>query len=527
MLHFRILGPLEVADGRRVIALGGPRQRATLAILLLNANRVVSVERLADDLYAGAPPVTAVTQVQRQISDLRKALGDEAGVETRAPGYLLRIGPEQLDLTRFERAAEEAAEALQRGEARRAAELLREALDLWRGAPLADLAYESFAQGAVARLEEIRLAALELRIDAELELGRHAALVPELETLVREDPLRERLRAQHMLALYRSGRQAEALEAYRAARAALLDGFGLEPGSALRDLERAMLAHDRALEPARRPAAEPERTILLLSSAPDALPALAAVAVPLTRRGGRALVAAQLLGDVGGVEPAAAALAGWRSTLDVAVRTAAFTTTDAASDAARLATVNDAELVLLDAPPELDAPRVPAWPAEVFERSPADVAVAAGPAADWRRGDGVRVPFGGGEHEWAALELGAQLAAVTGARLRLVGRKGRPGQPDASRLLADASLAVQRIVGIDVEPRLTDRGEDALVAAVADATVVVAGISPRWRDDGIGDVRRALLRRSGAPLLLVHRGPRPGVLAPQGTRTRFSWSVAP
>ena len=157
--------------------LGGPRQRATLAILLLNANRVVSVDQLAEQLYAGAPPVTAVTQVQRQISELRRTLGSASAIETRAPGYVLHVAPDQLDLVRFERAAGEAVRALERDDAKAAAELLRTALELWRGPPLADLAYEPFAATSIDRLEEIRLAALEQRIDADLRLGRHADLV--------------------------------------------------------------------------------------------------------------------------------------------------------------------------------------------------------------------------------------------------------------------------------------------------------------------------------------------------------------
>ena len=168
MLQFCVLGPLEVAGDGGPLRLGGPRQRATLAILLLNANRVVPVERLADDLYAGAPPVTAVTQVQRQISELRKALGSESSIETRAPGYVLQLAPEQLDLTRFEQQTQAASSALGRGQSELAAEYFRGALALWRGTPLADLAYEPFAAAAIGRLEEIRLAALEQRIEADL-----------------------------------------------------------------------------------------------------------------------------------------------------------------------------------------------------------------------------------------------------------------------------------------------------------------------------------------------------------------------
>jgi DNA-binding SARP family transcriptional activator len=529
MLQFRILGPLEVLADERPLAVGGLKQRATLAILLLNANRVVPVERLAEDLYAGAPPVTAVTQVQRQISELRKALGGEAGIETRPPGYLIHVAPEQLDLDRFERLTDQAAEALERSEAQRASDHLRGALALWRGAPLADLAYESFAQSTIGRLEEIRLAALELRVDADLALGRHAMLVAELESLVWDHPLRERLRAQLMLALYRSGRQPEALEAYRKTRAALIEGFGIEPSPALQGLERAILVQDPSLDVRREAAVavEPERAVLVLPSAEDLLAPLLSLGEPLARGPRRELIVARLLADEAQLEQASSSLSAWRSMLGVPVRTAAFSTADASRDAVRLATAHDVELVLVDAPPEIDAPTLPAQLAGILAHSPADVAILSGAAVEWARGSGVHVPFGGAEHDWAALELAARLATVAGTAVRLVGTKADPsrGRRDASRLLADASLSVQRVAGVDVEPLLAEPREDALVDAVAEATLVVAGISARWRDAGIGDARRALVRGSRAPVLLVHRGPRPGVLAPRASRTRFSWSV--
>jgi DNA-binding SARP family transcriptional activator len=157
VLEYRLLGPLEVA-GDRVVRLGGPKQRSTLALLLLNANRVVSVDRLADALYAGAAPVTALKQVQRQISDVRKTLGSASTIETRSPGYTIRLTSEQLDLTMFELLTAEADDAR---EPEQAAELLRQALGLWRGSPLADLTYEPFARAPIERLDELRLAALE------------------------------------------------------------------------------------------------------------------------------------------------------------------------------------------------------------------------------------------------------------------------------------------------------------------------------------------------------------------------------
>ena len=163
----------------------------------------------------------------------------------------------------------------------------------------------------------------------------------------------------------------------------------------------------------------------------------------------------------------------------------------------------------------------------ILAHSPADVGVLAGPLVDWES-DGIAIPFGGGEHDWAALELGAWLASAAQTSIRLVGTKADPrrGRRDASRLLADASLAVQRVVGVDVEPILAEPDDEGLVAAVAGSAVIVAGISPRWRAAGIGATRRTLVRAAAAPVLVVHGGPRPGGLAPRENRTRFTWSIA-
>ena len=528
MLEFRILGPLEVVGEDGPIPLGGPKQRATLAILLLAANRVVPVERLADDLYAGEPPVTAVTQVQRQISELRKALGSAAVIETRAPGYLIRLAPQQLDLNRFERRVADAGGALAQGEAQRAADLLQEALALWRGPPLADLAHEPFAQPAIARLEELRLGALEQRIDADLALGRHADLVGELEALVAEHPVRERLRAQLMLALYRAGRQAEALEVYRATRAALVEEFGLEPTAALQQLERAVLVQDPSLDIASRPAPaalEPDRIVLLVPSAEDRVQDLVRVARPLAGRAGWEMVVARLVASEDELGTAVAGLNALRGELDVPVRTAAFTSRAPAEDAIRLAGLHDAGLVLLDAPAGLDGQALPVDLAAILERSPTDVGILAGRSVAF--GGGIFVPFAGSEHDWAALEVGAWVASAAGDSLRLVGTKEDPtrGRRDASRLLADAALAVQRVVGVASEPVLAEPTEDALVAAVESAALVVVGINDRWRGEGIGATRRALVGGARPPTLVVHRGPRPGGLAPRERRTRFTWSI--
>ena len=245
-MEFRILGPLEVIDGDATVALGGVRQRALLAILLLNANEVVSADRLIDELWGERSPESGRGALQVRVSQLRKALGEGGGrLLTRAPGYVLSLDRDQLDLQRFERLVREAAAA----EPPAAAEKLREALAVWRGPPLADLAYESFAQAAIGRLKELRVGALEKLIDAELALGHHDGLVVELEELVAEHPLREHLRAQLMLALYRCGRQADALEVYRRTSSELSAELGLEPGRELKDLENAILNQDPSLEP--------------------------------------------------------------------------------------------------------------------------------------------------------------------------------------------------------------------------------------------------------------------------------------
>jgi YVTN family beta-propeller protein len=250
-MEFRILGPLEALGDGRERPLGGARQRAVLAILLLHRGESVSVDRIVDELWGGRPPETATKTVQVYVSRLRKALGDGVLV-TSDGGYALQLSPDQVDADRFERLAREGREALERGDADAAADALRGALDLWRGPPLADLAYEDFAQQEIGRLEEERLGALEDRIDAELALGRHAALVPELEALVSDHPTRERLRGQLMLALYRSGRQADALEAYRDVQRTLDRELGLEPGPELQELERAILNQDPSIEGPRR-----------------------------------------------------------------------------------------------------------------------------------------------------------------------------------------------------------------------------------------------------------------------------------
>jgi DNA-binding SARP family transcriptional activator len=252
---FRILGPLEVSRSGRAVPLGGPRQRAVLALLLVEANRVVSMDRLAEDVWGGAPLAGWVTTLQTYVFHLRRTLepdrvrGDAGGVlATRRRGYLLRLEREQLDAALFEDGFTAGRAALEAGRYAEAAGTLRTALDLWRGPVLADLADYAFTRPEAARLEELRLAALEARIDADMALGRHDGLTAELEQLTAEHPLRERLRGQLMLALYRCGRQAEALVAYRRAHDLLADELGVEPAEPLQRLQASVLAHDPGLE---------------------------------------------------------------------------------------------------------------------------------------------------------------------------------------------------------------------------------------------------------------------------------------
>jgi DNA-binding SARP family transcriptional activator len=247
-IDFRILGPLEVEGDDGPIALGGGKQRALLGLLLVHANEVLSSDRLLDELWGEHPPRTAATSLHNLLSQLRKLLGANV-VVTRSPGYVLQVPPERIDAARFERLVG----AARKSPGERPA-LLREALALWRGSPLADLAFEPFAQGEIRRLEELRLEALEERIEADIETGLGQELVAELESLVQRHPLRERLRRQLMLTLYRSGRQAEALDLYHETRARLADELGIDPGPGLQQLYASILRQETNLAPAASPA---------------------------------------------------------------------------------------------------------------------------------------------------------------------------------------------------------------------------------------------------------------------------------
>jgi DNA-binding SARP family transcriptional activator len=514
-LEFRILGPLEVLEGDRTLELPGQKQRCLLAVLLLHANQVVSSSRLIEELWPDEATESHAGALQASVSRLRKSLGAGAELLVTLPaGYVIRLAPEQLDLDRFERLVQDAGGA----EPQEAAEQLREALALWHGPALSDFAYEPFAQAAIGRLEEVHLLAVEMRVDADLALGRHAALVAELDSLAAEHPLRERLRGQLMLALYRSGRQAEALAAYQSARRVLVDELGIEPSAALQELERAMLRHDPALELAQ--ATAPERSILVawLSDGPPE--PLLAVAEPLARKPPREVIIARLVADRAGLAAAAEGLRVHSEALaarGVVARSAVFTSGSPGADASRLAAEQDVDLVLVAAPAALlEDPDL----GDLLRSAPCDVAVLTGgePAAG-----PVLVPFAGTDHDWSAIELGAWLAGSWQVPLRLAGPEVEGGR-DASRLLASASLAIQRALGVAAEPFLVDPGPDALVAAATEAGVTVVGLSDRWRKQGLGPTRAALAA-SGRPTLIVRKGLRPGGLAPAENLTRFTWSL--
>ena len=525
-MRFKLLGPIEVTERDRSLPLGGTKQRSLLAVLLLDANEIVSTDRLIAELWGDSPPATVAKSVQLYVSRLRAELGAERLV-THSPGYAVRVDPDELDLTVFERLCEEA----RRAPPELAAEKLRQALALWRGPPLGDLRYESFAQPAIARLEELYASALEQRIDADLQAGRHVDLCGELQPLVAAHPHRERLHGQLMLALYRSGRQADALRVYQAASRRLSEELGLQPGSALRQLERAILEQDPALDlpaPAAgaRPAhaaGAPERSLLVVPAALGDLETLLSLAVPLASLEPPREIILSGVVPPGELRAATAALSAKGEALrarGLAVRAAAFSSPDPGADVASIASRHDVDLLVMDS----DAPLEGAV-GEVLKRAPCDVAVLIPAGGPVREGP-VIVPFGAASHDWAALELGAWVARATGSPMRLVGAAAdRDDGRDASRLLADASLILQRRAAVVAEPLLASPGRRGVLALAKDAGLLVVGFSERWQDEGLGRVRSEIVAAPPAPTVLVLRGPRPNQMAPGDSRTRFGWSI--
>jgi DNA-binding SARP family transcriptional activator len=545
-MEFRILGPLEVLEEGRSLPLGGPRQRAVLAVLLLHANEVVSSERLIDELWAEEPPKTADATLRVYVSQLRKVLeprGSATGgrhiLESRAGGYVVRLGADDLDLARFERLFEQGREELAAGDAAAAAATLRDGLAVWRGKALTDFAYETFAQAPIARLEEMRRAALELRVAADLRLGRHGELAGELESVVRDHPFREHLCGQLMLALYRSGRQAEALEAYQTTRRVLSEQLGIDPSVELQALERSILRQERALD---LPAATdelplaleaPRRSILVVPLDERNLDDLVAIVEPISREPPREIILARLAADERELAQATGVLRDRRADLiarGLTVRAAAFTSGSWGEDLVRLASEQDADLLLLDVSLALVETALPAGLDVVLGKAPCDVALLAtreGVAESADVESPVLVPFGGADHDWAAVELASWLAHARKVPLKLLGTRAVPeaGRRDASRLLATASIIVQRIAGVAAEPVLVSPGQEALLQAAKEGSVLIMGMSSRWQQEGLGAARLSLAREARPQTLLVRRGLRPGGLAPPETYTRYTWTL--
>jgi DNA-binding SARP family transcriptional activator len=524
-----LLGPVEALIDGRAVELGGPRQRGVLVVLLTQAGSLVPASRIVDAVWGDEPPASAANLVQRSVSQLRKAIGRDA-IETRGAGYMIRVEPDALDLHVFERLARAGSVALDDGHPEQAADVLRKALALWRGAALADLADQPFLDHEAARLEEMRLLVLERVLEADLACGRHADALPEAEGLVHDHPLRERPRELVMRALYASGRQAQALETYRQARATFVDELGIEPGPALRELERAILRQDQSLAwhdatgPAPpRSGAERLHTLLVAPLGTTGAEGLIALAERLARQPPREIVLAETVPDGHQLVRASRRMHEMREVLSkrgLEARAAAFTSVTPGADLARLATEQDVDLLLSDAPEQLlEDGRL----LTLLERAPCDVGVLVGTGE--LRGP-VLVPFAGAAHDWTAVEIGAWLARNSGEPLRLAGASASAEGRDASRLLANASLAVQHALGVPAEPLLVDPGPDALVSAAADVGLVAIGLTERWRREGLGRVRTALATAGTFPLLLIRRGVRPGGLAPRDSDTRFTWTVA-
>lgn len=540
-MEFGILGPLEVRECGRVVPVVGARQRALLAIFLLEANRVISSDRLLEALWGAEQPVSGAAALRMRVSELRKTLNGEGPAEagrllvTEPGGYVLRIPDDSLDVHRFERLANEGKRALEQGDPVHASRTLREALALWRGPPLAGLEDHSFAQVEMARLEELRLAALELRIEADIALGADADLVGELESLVRQHPLRERLRAALMLALYRSERQADALAVYGATRRALVEELGIEPGPTLQRLHHAILAQDPTLDFSSSTTTvdshHAARAILAVARGEQRVEALLELGELLATQPRRELIAVRIVEGVD-LTHAAHELNEQRESLaarGAAVRTAAFTSTDAAADILRLASEQPVDLLLIALEGvALEGP-LSAELAAVLGGSPCDVALLLAHRPTMVGfGRPVVVPFGGAEHDWAAVELAAWAAAALGSGVRLIGTASNPAlrRRDASRALAAAALAIQRAFGVAVEPALVGADPGGLLAAAEEAALLVLGLSRRWSTEGIGDVRRTVVEETRSPTVLVKAGFRPGGLAPNETATRYTWSLA-
>jgi DNA-binding SARP family transcriptional activator len=501
MLEYRVLGPFEVLRDGVPVEVGGAKPRALLALLLLESGRAVSTRRLTDDLWSPAPPSSAKA-LQVYISQLRKALGSDV-IETREDAYLLRTTAASFDLTQFEELVDAGRSQIAAGRTAEGAAALDEAIGLWRGDALDGLDEPGLAPFR-ARLDELRLVVHELWNDARLETGHSGTLLPELTMLARRNPLRERFQEQLMLALYRSGRQAEALGVYRGLREQLNDELGLEPRERLRRLEQAILRQDAELEA--KPAPDGRRAVVAAGAHPSRLAALGA---PLAQQASGELILLTPVEASDALAPASALLEPERSD---AVRVATFVSRTPVRDVLRLAADEDAELVVL----ETSGAALTTAPAPELAGAACDIAFFVDAPGDLP-GAQITVLFGGAAEDWKAVEIAAVLARSCGLSLRLLGVE------DASTLLARAALVVQRFVGVATQPALFDPRDPQSPAVAATGGTMVAGISG-WSDRGLSPARLRLLE-AGVPLLLVRGGPRPSLLAPARSLTLFSWSL--
>jgi DNA-binding SARP family transcriptional activator len=551
-VQYRVLGPLELLADGPALPIRAQKQLILLATLLLNANQVVSVDRLIDELWPFQQPAQLGESVQVLVYQVRKLL--EAGavrgsvLERQGNGYRLHTTPDELDSNRFERLVRSAQDARNKSDLESASWILAEALALWRGQALANVRFEAptVSRAQAARLDEVRLSTAIERIEIDLELGREDELIGELEALVAEHPLDERLRQLQMLALYRCGRQAEALQSYQSARTALVDELGIEPSVRLQALHQSILRHDTDADRHRPPGEITTRTqefiserrsVLAVAFAETDLDPLLAVATPLVQaQASRELILVMIVHESGEpLERANALVQEYRDRcLEAAVeaRAAALVSTDSPADISRLARREDVDLLLLSAPSGLSLQGgLPSGTRTVLDQAPCDAGLLV--RRDGLRLDGeVVVPFGGKSDDWTAVETGAWVASTAGTRLVMLGVQApdqRGERQDASRLLADASLAVQQRIRVAVDTRLVDaRVPDEFVHACSSASLVVLALPSDWRETNeIGPMRLLLAREASAPILFVRRGERPGGLAPRDSATIFSWSLMP
>ncbi len=498
MMDFRILGPLEVLESGTSLELGARKHRELLAMLLIHANEVVSIDRLIDALWEEEPPERAQKALQVYVSQLRKTLGRER-VETVPPGYRLRVSDGELDVDRFQAALAEGRPD--------------EALSLWRGEPLADVAYSRFARAETARLEELRLTAVEDRLDLDLAAGRHAQLVGELEALVTEHPLRERLRGQLMLAFYRSGRQADALEAYQDARRALTEELGIDPGRELRELQQRILNQDPALD-LRRPAQSSPSRRRLSSRARVALVGGAVIV----------LAAAAGLGWLA-LRPSTGLPSGtWTVGVDmpltgsgagpygIGVRNAVRLAIDEANAAGGVAGV-DLALKAYDTSGEEGAPDPVRAAAAVREMANDPRTIAAvGPFTSPEAGETIPITNRAGLLECSPANSYAGLTKPEFGALDL--RAAHPKRINYVRLsptsdVLSPALAAFAAYDLDAESALLIVQDDPDAAAGFDeAFTALGGQVVRSRLAPDGDVSAALepLRRAGAPDVVVYAG---------------------